>query len=171
VPFGEFLPFSRWLDPLGIRRFITAPQGFAAGETGKVLDLAGIPPFVPLICYEAIFPAQARRQGAAQWLLNVTNDAWFGDSPGPFQHLVQAQFRAIESGLPMVRVANTGITAVFDGYGRMVGELKLGTEGSLDAVLPQALPRTLYARWGDALFFLLLLATAASVAVLSLRAR
>jgi apolipoprotein N-acyltransferase len=171
VPFGEFLPFSRWLDPLGIRRFITAPQGFAAGETGKVIDLAGIPPFVPLICYEAIFPEQAARQGAAQWLLNVTNDAWFGDSPGPFQHLVQAQFRAIESGLPMVRVANTGITAVFDGYGRMVGELKLGTEGSLDALLPQALPPTPYARWGDALFFLVLLATAASVGVLSLRAR
>jgi apolipoprotein N-acyltransferase len=171
VPFGEFLPFSRWLDPIGVRRFITAPQGFAAGERNPVIDIPGIPPFVPLICYEAIFPEQSRRSGTAGWLLNVTNDAWFGESGGPFQHLVQAQFRAIESGMPMVRVANTGITAIFDGYGRAIGELKLGTEGTLDGVLPRAQPATAYARWGDSLFFLVLLATAASVAIISLSAR
>jgi apolipoprotein N-acyltransferase len=171
VPFGEFLPFSRWLDPIGIRRFITAPQGFAAGEQSPVIEIPGIPPFVPLICYEAIFPEQARRSGSAEWLLNVTNDAWFGESSGPFQHLVQAQFRAIETGMPMVRIANTGITAIFDGYGRAIGELKLGTEGALDAILPRARPATVYARWGDSLFFLALLATAATVAIISLRAR
>jgi len=136
-----------------------------------VIELSGVPPFLPLICYEAIFPEQARQGGAAEWLLNVTNDAWFGESSGPFQHLLQAQFRAIETGMPMVRAANTGITAIFDGYGRSIGELKLGTEGVLDAVLPRALGATVYARWGDSLFFLALLATAALVAITSLRAR
>jgi apolipoprotein N-acyltransferase len=171
VPFGEFLPFSRWLDPIGIRRFIAAPQGFAAGETTPVMHLAGLPPFVPLVCYEAIFPEQARRHDDAKWLLNVTNDAWFGTSSGPYQHLAQARFRAIETGLPMVRVANTGITAVFDGYGRTIGELKLGTEGTLDAFLPQALPATLYARIGDLLFFMAILGTAALSVWISLQTR
>ncbi len=171
VPFGEFLPFSRWLDPIGIRRFVVAPLGFAAGERSPVIELPGVPPFVPLICYEAIFPEQAKRSGSAAWLLNVTNDAWFGDSGGPHQHLLQAQFRAIETGMPMVRAANTGITAVFDGYGREIGELKLGTEGTLDTVLPRAEPATPYARFGDSLFFLALLATAASIGIVSLRAR
>jgi apolipoprotein N-acyltransferase len=171
VPFGEFLPFSRWLDPIGIRRFITAPQGFAAGERSPVIEIPGVPPFVPLVCYEAIFPEQARQAGTAEWLLNVTNDAWFGESSGPLQHLLQAQFRAIETGMPMVRAANTGITAIFDGYGRPIGELKLGTEGALDAVLPRALAATVYARWGDSLFFLALLATAALIAITSLRTR
>jgi apolipoprotein N-acyltransferase len=171
VPFGEFLPFSRWLDPIGIRRFIAAPQGFAAGGTTPVMHLQGLPPFVPLVCYEAIFPEQARRHDDAKWLLNVTNDAWFGASSGPYQHLAQARFRAIETGLPMVRVANTGITAVFDGYGRTIGELKLGTEGTLDVFLPQALPATLYARFGDLLFFMAILGTAALSAWISLHAR
>jgi len=103
--------------------------------------------------------------------LNVTNDAWFGESGGPHQHLLQAQFRAIETGMPLIRVANTGISAVFDGYGRAIGELKLGTEGTLDTVLPRSMPATLYASWGDSLFFLVLLATAALLAFVSLRAR
>jgi apolipoprotein N-acyltransferase len=171
VPFGEFLPFSRWLDPIGIRRFIAAPQGFTAGETTPVMHLPGIPPFVPLVCYEAIFPEQANRHDQAKWLLNLTNDAWFGSSSGPYQHLAQARFRAIETGLPMVRVANTGITAIFDGYGRKIGELKLGVEGTMDAVLPQALPETLYARLGDMLFFMAILSTAATAIRFSLRAR
>ena len=171
VPFGEFLPFSRWLDPIGIRRFITAPHGFAAGATSRAIALPGIPPFMPLICYEAIFPEQARGSQSAEWLLNVTNDAWFGESGGPHQHLLQAQFRAIETGMPLIRVANTGISAVFDGYGRAIGELKLGTEGTLDTVLPRSMPATLYASWGDSLFFLVLLATAALLAFVSLRAR
>ena len=136
-----------------------------------MIELPGVPPLVPLICYEAIFPEQARQRVGAEWLLNVTNDAWFGTSSGPFQHLLQAQFRAIETGMPMVRAANTGITAIFDGYGRSIGELRLGTEGALDAVLPRALAATVYARFGDALFFLALLATAASVCMTSLRTR
>ena len=171
VPFGEFLPLSRWLDPIGIRRFITAPQGFAAGETTPVMRLPGLAPFVPLVCYEAIFPQQARRHDQAKWLLNLTNDAWFGTSSGPYQHLAQARFRAIETGLPMVRVANTGITAIFDGYGRKIGELKLGMEGTLDAFLPQASPETLYARFGDLLFFMAILATAAMTVRISLSTR
>ena len=171
VPFGEFLPLSRWLDPIGIRRFITAPQGFAAGETTPVMRLPGLAPFVPLVCYEAIFPQQARRHDQAKWLLNLTNDAWFGTSSGPYQHLTQARFRAIETGLPMVRVANTGITAIFDGYGRKIGELKLGMEGTLDAFLPQASPETLYARFGDLLFFMAILATAAMTVRISLSTR
>ena len=135
------------------------------------MRLPGLAPFVPLVCYEAIFPEQARRHDQAKWLLNLTNDAWFGTSSGPYQHLTQARFRAIETGLPMVRVANTGITAIFDGYGRKIGELKLGVEGTLDAFLPQASPETLYARFGDLLFFIAILATAAMTVRISLSTR
>ena len=111
---------------------------------------------VPLVCYEAIFPGEVEPSGErAGWMLNLTNDGWFGMSSGPYQHFQQARMRAIEEGLPLVRAANTGISAVIDPLGRIVTSLPLGSEGVLDASLPQALAPTLYARMGDAVAGLL----------------
>jgi len=116
-----------------------------------------MPPFSPLICYEAIFPAEVVAAPRPAWLVNVTNDGWFGLTSGPHQHLAQARFRAIEQGLPLVRAANTGISAVVDAHGRLLETLPLGSKGTIDAILPQALPPTPYARFGDLSFFLMIL--------------
>jgi apolipoprotein N-acyltransferase len=103
-----------------------------------------------LVCYLAIFPYRLVDSNARpQWLINVTNDGWFGDSTGPYQHLAQARLRAIEQGLPLVRAANTGISAVIDGHGRVRDALALGQRGILDAPLPAALDATMYSRCGD----------------------
>ena len=111
---------------------------------------------LPLICYEVIFPGDAVPKGERPgWLLNVTNDAWFGISSGPFQHFQQARVRAIEEGLPLVRAANDGISAVIDPLGRVIGSLPLGTEGVMDASLPRPLAATVYARLGDLVTMLL----------------
>ena len=123
---------------------------------------------LPLICYEVIFPREVNAAPErADWMLQITNDAWFGVWTGPFQHFAQARLRAIEQGLPMVRVANTGVTAVIDARGRVVVELPFGTMAKLDARIPGALPPTLYSRWGDGPILLLL----AGLALLSLRRR
>jgi apolipoprotein N-acyltransferase len=161
VPFGEYLPL-RWLfDALGIRQFVEVPGGFEPGARRRPLAVRGLPPVWPLICYEAIFPAEAvQGERRAGLLVNVTNDAWFGITPGPHQHLAQARLRSIEQGLPLVRAANTGISAVIDPLGRIVARLPLGVEGVLDSPLPRAFPTTLYARFGDASFFLLFLTCA-----------
>jgi apolipoprotein N-acyltransferase len=112
---------------------------------------------LPLVCYEIIFPGDVVPRGERPgWLLNLTNDGWFGISAGPHQHFQQARVRAIEEGLPLVRAANTGISAVVDPLGRVIASLPLGTEGVLDASLPRALPRTLYARAGDGLVALMM---------------
>ena len=108
------------------------------------------PRMLPLICYEIIFPGDAVPRGERPgWLLNLTNDGWFGISSGPYQHFQQARVRAIEEGLPLVRAANTGISAVVDPLGRIIESLPLGTEGVLDAPLPRPIAPTLYARFGD----------------------
>ena len=124
--------------------------GLIAGEARHPMQVPGAPPALPLLCYEAIFPDEVRDAGRARGLaVNLTNDGWFGLSSGPYQHFEQARLRAIEQGLPLVRAANTGISAVVDPLGRIVGSLPLGTEGLLDAPLPKAIAPTVYARFGD----------------------
>ncbi len=147
VPFGEYLPFSGLLSALGLRQFVHAPGGFTPASRRQLMHIPGLPAAVPLICYEAIFPSELLPDGAERpgFLLNVTNDAWFGISPGPSQHFAQARLRAIEHGLPLVRAANNGISAILDGYGRQIALLPLGATGVIDGVLPQALSPTFYA--------------------------
>ncbi len=151
VPFGEYIPLAKILGRLGIPALATLTQsGFSAGDGPHLIAANGVPPFVPLICYEAIFPgALAAPEGRAEWLVQVTNDAWFGDASGPYQHLAQARARAIEQGLPLARAANTGISAMIDPFGRVTGSLPLDEAGHLDAVLPGPLPPTPYVRLGD----------------------
>jgi apolipoprotein N-acyltransferase len=115
-----------------------------------MLEIPGAPRALPLICYEIIFPGDiVSRNERPSWIINLTNDGWFGISTGPYQHLQQARLRAIEQGLPVIRAANTGISAVIDPLGRIVARLGLGLEGVLDSNLPSAIPPTLYARTGD----------------------
>lgn len=152
VPFGEYIPWGDALQRFGIRAFAAqAGYGYTPGPGPQVLSVAGLPPFQPLICYEAIFPQHLRNLDTRPgWLLQITNDAWFGRFSGPWQHLAQARLRAIETGLPMMRAANTGISAAIDPQGRLLARLDLGLEGRIDAVLPAALPPTLWLRWGNA---------------------
>ncbi len=159
VPFGEYIPFGDVLyDWFGLVAFAAQQgNGYSAGPGPAVLDLGALGKALPLICYEAIFPQDLRAAPErADWILQITNDAWFGTWSGPFQHLAQARLRAIEQGLPMVRVANTGVTAVIDARGRIVDSLPMGEAGYLDARLPGALPPTPYARWGEGPVLLLL---------------
>jgi apolipoprotein N-acyltransferase len=188
VPFGEYLPFQNVLERLGLRQLTRLRGGFIAGNRRLNQRVPGAPDLLPLICYEIIFPGdavpRAQRAGWAYehlgryfgwpfvsgsgerpgWMLNLTNDGWFGLSAGPQQHLQQARVRAIEEGLPLVRAANTGISAVVDPLGRVITSLPLGTQGILDASLPLSISATPYARAGDrtvgvvlALTFLLVL--------------
>lgn len=161
VPFGEYLPFRRYLNAIGLEKLVDAPGSFEPGFRHKIMRLQDGTSFLPLICYEAIFPAYSGlANGRPDFLLNVTNDAWFGLTPGPYQHLSQARLRSIEQGLPMVRAANTGISAVIDAKGRIRERLELGVSGVLDAPLPSASDLTIYARTGNVplLIFLILLA-------------
>lgn len=145
VPFGEFTPFK---GLPGISKLTAGEIDYVPGSNASPMKLQGLPPLRTLICYEAIFPRA--KVDEARWLLNVTNDAWFGLSAGPYQHFLSARVRAIESGLPMIRVANNGISAVVDGYGRILRALPLAVEGVVDSDLPAPTPaRTLYSRTGD----------------------
>ncbi|MFO1207971.1 MAG: apolipoprotein N-acyltransferase, partial [Amaricoccus sp.] len=162
VPFGEYVPFGGLVARLGLPALETLTRGgFTPGPGPHLVAAPGIPPFLPLICYEAIFPDALRApEGRAEWLVQVTNDAWFGTASGPYQHFAQARVRAIEQGLPLARAANTGISAMVDPMGRVVRSIGLGETGFVDVVLPAPLPPTLYARTGDlpaltALFVLL----------------
>jgi apolipoprotein N-acyltransferase len=161
VPFGEYVPFAQVLNRIGIRQ-LTVGEGFSSGDHPHVMQVAGAPPMTPLICYEVIFPhavtdANAPRPG---WFVNITDDSWFGPWAGPSQHFLTARVRAIEEGLPIVRDANTGITAVIDGNGRMRAALGLNRLGIVDADLPAALRPTLYVRFGDVIFLLYLVTAA-----------
>ena len=157
VPFGEYLPFASVLEPLGLRKMVALPGGFAGGPGPRTIDIKSIPRFAPLICYEAIFPRTLLdRTNRPEWLVNVTNDAWFGRSSGPHQHLTQARMRAIEEGLPLVRAANTGISVVVDPLGRVLHRIELGRRGSIDARLPAPVAATPYSNYGDWPFFALI---------------
>ncbi|MDA7430030.1 apolipoprotein N-acyltransferase [Primorskyibacter aestuariivivens] len=149
VPFGEYMPFPAFWQRLGITGLAArVDTGYSAGPGPQIMDL-GVATAIPLICYEAVFPAYARTAPRPDMLLQLTNDAWFGKFSGPYQHLAQARMRAIESGLPMVRVANTGVSAVIDAKGRITHALPLGEAGFVDAPLPPALPATPYAQMGE----------------------
>ncbi len=151
VPFGEYLPFGGFLRRIGVRQFVELPGGFVAGNERRTVTVLGLPPVQPLICYEAIFPGavmpsrpDAPRPGL---MVNITNDAWFGITPGPHQHFAQARLRAVEEGVPLIRAANSGISAVVDGFGRVIASLPLGQVGVLDAAAPRALPPPIFARF------------------------
>ncbi len=170
VPFGEYLPFANVISRLGVTQFVAIPGGFNAGRSSRLLTAPGLPPLLPLICYESIFPneiasrinAQALRPGA---MLNVTNDGWFGMTSGPYQHFAQSRLRSIEQGLPLIRVANTGISAIVDPYGRTTAYAPLGVEAVIDGELPKALPPTLFSRFP--FFFPLILWISALLAALN----
>lgn len=156
VPFGEYLPFQHALESLGLQQLTKQRGGFLAGDRHRIIAIPGAPTALPLICYEVIFPGELSFPGefgvAGQrpgWIINVTNDGWFGISSGPYQHFQQAQVGAIEQGLPLVRAANTGISGVIDPVGRVIAALPLGREGVVDSVLPRPIPVPLYARLGD----------------------
>jgi apolipoprotein N-acyltransferase len=151
VPFGEYLPFQDFLERLGLLQLTKLPGGFIAGDRYRTLDVPRAPKFLPLICYEIIFPGEGIPRGADRpdWLLNLTNDGWFGISTGPYQHLQQARVRAIEEGLPLVRAANSGISAVVDPLGRIITSLPLGTQGTMDSGLPGKVEYTWFVYLGD----------------------
>lgn len=161
VPFGEYVPFRELLP---VDRIVPGSRDFTPGPGLTTLSAPGVPPVSPLVCYEVIFPGDvvAARGPRPEWLLNLTNDAWYGRSSGPYQHLAIARMRAIEEGLPLVRAANTGVSAVVDAYGRVLARLELGRTGTIDSPLPMALQKTAYSTYGDVFFFL------ASLIVLSI---
>jgi apolipoprotein N-acyltransferase len=175
VPFGEYLPFAEYFERFGVTQFIHFPGGFDAGNGQSVLHAPGLPDALPLICYEAVFPREIGSffrpdESRPGWMLNVTDDAWFGVTPGPYQHFAQARLRAVELGLPLVRAANSGVSAIVDGLGRVVAELPLGVEGVLDGALPAPAPATIYSRYG-ALAPILLWMVLLFLSVLSKRRR
>jgi apolipoprotein N-acyltransferase len=151
VPFGEYMPAAGLVARLRLPGLETLTgSGFSAGPGPRLVEIDGVPPFLPLICYEAIFPhGMSAPEGRADWMVQITNDAWFGEISGPYQHLAQARIRAIEQGLPLARAANTGISAMIDPRGRVLASLDLGKTGHVDALLPGALPPPAYARFGD----------------------
>ncbi len=149
VPFGEYMPLQGLAKQLGLKGLaeqMGASNTFGSGP--EILESEGVPPFLPLICYEAIFP-QGVSGPRPEWLVQITNDAWFGARSGPYQHLAQARVRAIEQGLPLARAANTGISAMVDPLGRITASLPLGEDGYIDAPLAKPLPPTLLARTGQ----------------------
>jgi apolipoprotein N-acyltransferase len=172
VPFGEFMPLGELATAIGFRSLVHMPEDFTAGPPPRSLAPEGLPRVQPLICYEALFPELARNaqtKGAERpaWYLNVSNDAWFGPTSGPWQHLNIASYRAIEEGIPMVRSTPTGVSAVIDAYGRTIPGARLGQgqTGVIDAALPQPIGKTTYSRLGDLIFAFMLLLSGASPAV------
>jgi apolipoprotein N-acyltransferase len=155
VPFGEYLPFPRVLHALGLSKLVEMPDGFREGPGPRTLNIPGAPSTGPLICYEIIFPGAVVGAERPGWIVNVTDDSWFGPSTGPYQHLLMARMRAIEEGVPVVRTANTGISAVIDPLGRVRARLALGRLGFIDSDLPNSLPPSLYTRLRDAGFLVL----------------
>src|SRR6185312_17343445 len=166
VPFGEYLPLEHILSALGIQKLTHGRGSFAAGPSPrKLMAIPGLPPVLGLVCYEALFPGRIV-QGEARpgVLINVTNDGWFGNTTGPYQHFLQSRVRAVEEGVPLIRAANNGISAVVDSYGRLLQTLGLDVRGVMDSPLPVALLPTVYSRAGDWMLALVLAVFLASAA-------
>jgi apolipoprotein N-acyltransferase len=159
VPFGEYVPLGSIMAALGMRAFSHLLGGFDEGQKQPAaIHTPQAPDFMPLICYEIIFPGRvANLRERPSWFVNVTNDAWFGESTGPYQHLHQARIRATEEGLPVMRSANTGVSAVIDPFGRVIAQLGLGETGVIDHGLPEAMPATFYEKTRLPAFIFLLL--------------
>ena len=172
VPFGEYVPFARLLGQVGITGLAQQlAGGFSAGPGAALLEIPGLGQALPLICYEAVFPQDVNAAPTRpDLLIQITNDAWFGNWSGPYQHLVQARMRALEQGAPMVRAANTGISAMIGPRGQVLASLPLGQAGYLDVALPKPLPETLYRRTGDWPVLALLLIGLVSMQLLQRRA-
>ncbi len=153
VPFGEYIPFQKYIPLPTVTQF----SGFKRGSGPQTINIEGYPSFSPLICYEVIFPNNTvnKRAPRPDYILTITNDAWYGDSAGPRQHFAQAGFRAIEQGIPVLRSANTGISGIIDSYGRVIAKLDLLKAGNIDGFLPRAAPQaTLYSLYGDLIYLL-----------------
>jgi apolipoprotein N-acyltransferase len=157
VPFGEYLPFENAMKSLGLTKLVGIEGSFSTGDGPHTIDLPGAPPVGPLICYEILFPDEVVAARRPDWIVNVSDDSWFGPWAGPLQHLLIAQMRAIEEGLPIVRATNSGISAVIDPYGRIGERLELNRMGIIDAALPSPIEPPWYARSGKYSFWLLLL--------------
>ena len=153
VPFGEYVPYESLLGRLGISQFVPLPGGFTPGGRPHLLHVPGLPPIVPVVCYEASFTGEILPPGdedlGAGAILNVSDDGWFGQTAGPYQHLAQARLRAIEQGLPLLRAANTGISAIIDPYGRILQELPLGRAAVIDGFLPKSVAPTIFAEYNQ----------------------
>ena len=164
VPFGETVPFVELLAAIGFEEF--ARLQFSPGPGPAVLEVEGAATMMPLICYEAIFPnfVNAARS-RPDWLFNLSNDAWFGDTSGPRQHLNQARYRSIETGLPLIRSASRGISGVIDPLGRMPVRIGIDDEGAHDVSLPRPLAATIYVKWGDTLFWIVVLGLLAGIVI------
>lgn len=179
VPFGEYIPLRDLSDRLfgkgSIKKITAGIMDFTPGPGPETIPLPmEFPSFAGLVCYEVIFPRAVINPTQARpgWMINVTNDGWYGHTSGPYQHLEMARFRAVEEGVPLVRAANSGISAVFDGYGRNLGSLGLGKKGVLDVYLPA--PTRLappYARWGDWITLMLIAGTFALAWIFSINNR
>ena len=155
VPFGEYMPFDTIAAAIGFKTLVHIGDGFSAGPRPVALSVPGLAPLQPLICYEGLFPSSFARTGPRPaWIANVSNDAWFGETSGPWQHLNLASYRAIEEGVPVVRATPTGVSAVVDAYGRPKALLGLGKAGVIDADLPPMLAPTPYSRWRDGPFWI-----------------
>lgn len=153
VPGGEYLPLQSFLETIGIQQITGPLGGYKAGTSRNLLKSRA----QPLICFEISFPREIIKTSRPDWLVNITNDGWYGSSPGPYQHFQLAQIRAIEFGLPVVRAANTGISAIIDPYGRIKQNIPLNKAGTIYASpLPQALAKTFYSRFGEWIFLLFL---------------
>ncbi len=155
APFGEYMPFR---NVLPLDALAVGSQDLTPGRGAETITVPGIPPFAAAICYEAIFAETlVDLHNRPKFLVQVTNDGWFGVSAGPHQHFAMAQSRAVEQGMPLLRAANTGVSGAVDSFGRVLGSLPLGSQGVLDVTLPGSLPRPpFYARHGDLIFAIML---------------
>jgi apolipoprotein N-acyltransferase len=172
VPFGEYLPFQGFWKMLGINQFVPGTNGWAPGDGRRLMQPPGTPPFLALVCYEAVFPGDIGDPSQAQFILNVTNDAWFAGSIGPAQHAHHARLRSVETGLPMVRAANTGVTFVTDPLGRITDSLPEDAVGVLDVVPDRPLDGgTIFDRVGDWVFWIASVLSIAIAAIAAMRRR